>query len=40
MGVKDENDDICYVIGVLKSIRKKLEKVDGDMIDARIRERW
>ncbi|MBQ3816799.1 MAG: DUF1905 domain-containing protein, partial [Clostridia bacterium] len=22
MGVKDENGNICYVIGVLKSIRK------------------
>ncbi len=40
MGVKDENGDICYVIGVLKSIRKELGKVDGDVIDVRIRERW
>ncbi|MFC2663016.1 MAG: DUF1905 domain-containing protein [Eubacterium sp.] len=39
MGVKDKNGDVCYVIGVLKSIRKKLGKVDGDMIDVRIRER-
>ena len=30
MGVRDENDKICYVIGVLKSIRKKANKADGD----------
>lgn len=32
MGVKDENGNICYIIGVLKSIRKKLDKRDGDTI--------
>ncbi|MBR4162227.1 MAG: DUF1905 domain-containing protein [Solobacterium sp.] len=30
MGVKDENGGICYIIGVLKSIRKKANKKDGD----------
>lgn len=30
MGMKDENGEICYVIGVLKAIRKKLGKKDGD----------
>ena len=39
MGVKDENGDICYVIGVLKSIRKQLGKSGGDVVDVRIRER-
>ncbi|MCH4005820.1 MAG: DUF1905 domain-containing protein [Eubacterium sp.] len=39
MGVKDENGDICYVIGVLKSIRKELGKVDGDTIAVKITER-
>ena len=29
MGVKDEKGEICYVIGVLKSIRKQLGKKDG-----------
>jgi hypothetical protein len=38
MGVRDENGDICYVIGVLKSIRKQLGKSDGDIIEVRIRE--
>lgn len=32
MGVRDENDKICYVIGVLKSIRKKANKADGDIM--------
>ena len=32
MGAKDENGEICYVIGVLKAIRKKLGKKDGDKI--------
>ena len=39
MGVKDENGEICYVIGVLKAIRKKLGKKDGDMIHVTISER-
>ena len=32
MGVKDENGGICYIIGVLKSIRKKANKKDGDIL--------
>ena len=32
MGVKDEKGNVCYVIGVLKSIRKSLAKSDGDII--------
>lgn len=32
MGVMDENGEICYVIGVLKAIRKELGKKDGDKI--------
>ena len=39
MGVKDENGEICYVIGVLKSIRKQLGKKDGDTIHVVITER-
>lgn len=39
MGVKDENGEICYVIGVLKAIRKKLGKKDGDTIHVTISER-
>ncbi|MCR4616460.1 MAG: DUF1905 domain-containing protein [Clostridiales bacterium] len=39
MGVKDEKGDICYVIGVLKSIREQLGKSDGDTVEVHICER-
>ena len=39
MGVKDEAGGICYVIGLLKAIRKQLGKGDGDVIHVLIRER-
>ena len=32
MGVKNPDGSICYVIGVLKAIRVKLDKHDGDTI--------
>lgn len=32
MGLKNEDGSICYIIGVLKSIRKQLNKLDGDTI--------
>ena len=32
MGVKNPDGSVCYVIGVLKSIRKALGKHDGDTI--------
>ena len=32
MGVKNDDGSICYIIGVLKSIRKRLNKKDGDTI--------
>ena len=39
MGVKDSQGNICYVIGVLKSIREKLGKKDGDSVRIVIEER-
>ncbi len=39
MGVKDENGDIRYVIGVLRAIRKQIGKSDGDTAEVRIRQR-
>ena len=39
MGVKDSQGNICYVIGVLKSIREKLGKKDGDSVHVVIEER-
>ena len=40
MGVKDDRGQTCYIVGVLKSIRKTLGKVDGDMISVKITERY
>ena len=39
MGVKDENGNVCYVIGLLKSIRNRLNKGNGDSVYVVIRER-
>ena len=39
MGVKDENGQVCYLIGLLKSIRKQLNKGDGDIVHVVVRER-
>ena len=38
MGVKDEEGNICYIIGILKSIRMKLGKYDGDTVEVRVYE--
>lgn len=38
MGVRDGNGEICYIIGVLKSIRKNLKKTDGDILHVIISE--
>ena len=32
MGLKNEDGSVCYIIGVLKAIRKQLNKGDGDTI--------
>ena len=39
MGVKDENGNVCYIIGLLKSIRKQMNKGNGDSVHVMIRER-
>lgn len=39
MGVKDAEGNVCYIIGVLKAIRQKLGKKDGDSIHVVITER-
>ena len=38
MGVKDENGNVCYVIGLLKAIRKQLNKGDGDSVHVVIKQ--
>ena len=39
MGVKNPDGSICYIIGVLKAIRTKLDKHDGDTIHVVIKEK-
>ena len=39
MGLKNEDGSICYVIGVLKAVRKTLNKADGDTIHVIIEAR-
>ena len=39
MGIKDSQGNVCYIIGLLKSIREKLKKGDGDSIHIVIEER-
>jgi hypothetical protein len=39
MGVKNDDGSICYVIGILKDIRAKIEKQPGDTVAVTIRER-
>ena len=39
MGVKNPDGSVCYIIGVLKEIRKKINKQPGDTVRVTIRER-
>ena len=39
MGVKDEYGQICYIIGMLKSIRKQLNKQPGDSVHVVVAKR-
>lgn len=32
MGVRNPDGSVCYIIGVLKAIRRKLNKKDGDKV--------
>lgn len=38
MGVKNSEGSICYIIGMLKSIREQLGKSDGDEVEVTVRE--
>lgn len=39
MGLKNADGSVCYVIGVLKAIRKALNKGDGDAVHVTIEAR-
>lgn len=36
MGVKDDEGNICYIIGITKAIRQKIGKTFGDTVDVTI----
>ncbi len=39
MGVKNQDSSVCYIIGLLKSIRTALGKGDGDTVHVIIEEK-
>jgi len=39
MGVKNPDDSICYIIGILKEIRAKINKQIGDTVTVTVSER-
>jgi hypothetical protein len=39
MGVKNSDDSICYVIGILKDIRAEINKQPGDSVRVTIQQR-
>ncbi|MFR5632010.1 MAG: DUF1905 domain-containing protein [Monoglobales bacterium] len=39
MGIKNADGSICYIIGMLKSIREQLGKTEGDEIDITVTKR-
>lgn len=38
MGIKNADGSVCYIIGILKDIRKKTGKEPGDRVHVTIRE--
>ena len=38
MGVKNPDGSICYILGILKDIRKKIGKQPGDSVHVTVRE--
>lgn len=39
MGMKNDDGSVCYILGILKAIRKKLNKGPGDTVKVKITER-
>lgn len=39
MGIKHDDGSICYIIGITKEIRSKINKQPGDIIKVKIKER-
>ena len=39
MGVKNPDGSICYVVGITKDIRRKIDKQPGDIVSVTLKER-
>jgi hypothetical protein len=39
MGITNEDGSVCYIIGILKDIRRKINKQPGDKIKVTLKER-
>ena len=39
MGIKNSDGSVCYIIGMLKSIRNQLNKSEGDEVEVVVWER-
>jgi len=39
MGLRNPDGSVCYIIGVLKAIRRRLGKKDGDVLHVVVEER-
>jgi len=39
MGIKNKDGSVCYIIGIRKDIRQKINKNSGDKITVKIMER-
>ena len=39
MGVKNPDNSVCYILGILKGIRSKIGKQPGDVVCVTVRER-
>lgn len=39
MGLKNPDGSICYIIGIRKDIREKIDKQPGDLVEVTIEER-
>ena len=39
MGIKNDDGSICYIIGMLKTIREQLGKTEGDEVEITVAKR-
>ncbi|MGI5824238.1 MAG: DUF1905 domain-containing protein [Bacillota bacterium] len=40
MGLKNPDGSVCYIIGITKEIRRKINKQGGDTVHITVRERF